>query len=161
MSSKIKAPFWQVLGLGVIAGSRSAAAPAIASQILQHRHSGYLAKSSLDFMQSENTAVILKILAAGELIGDKLPAAPNRIKAAGVVFRCLSGSLAGASIYKATGHNALAGALLGSAAALGSTFGSYFLRKKAVSKYNLYDPIVGGVEDALVIVAGISLICTA
>jgi uncharacterized membrane protein len=161
MPKKTRPPIWQALGLGVLAGMRSASAPAVASHILSRRPSGHLAKSTLDFMQSKRTAVIFKILAASELIADKLPSAPNRIKPIGVVFRCISGSLAGASIYKASGKNMLTGALLGSAAALGSTFGSFFIRKNTVNRLNLFDPIAGGVEDVLVVGAGVGLAYTA
>ena len=93
-----------------------------------------------------------------ELVGDKLPATPNRIKPIGVAFRCLSGSIAGASIYKASGNNAFTGALIGAAAAFGSTFASYFLRKRAVNKLHVFDAVVGALEDALVIGAGVALI---
>ncbi len=152
---KITHPFWQALSLGALAGMRSAAAPAITSHILSHHHSNSLTLSKLGFMQSNKVAGVLKVLAVGELIGDKLPNTPNRIKPAGVIFRCLAGSLSGASIYKATGNNPYVGALIGSAAALGSTFGSYYLRKGTVAKTKIMDPIIGALEDALVIGAGV------
>jgi len=161
MSLKISKPFWQVLGLGVLAGMRSMAAPAVASHLLSRRNSGHLAKSSLDFMQSEQTVVVLKILGVGELIADKLPFTPDRIRPLGVAARCLAGFLAGASICKASGKNSLAGALIGSAAAFGSSFGSYYLRKKATASLNLSNPIAGGLEDILVIVTGVGIVCTA
>jgi uncharacterized membrane protein len=160
MKLKISKPFWQVVGLGVLAGMRSTVAPAVASHILSHRSSGHLAKSPLDFMQSATAANVMKVFVVGEIIGDKLPSTPNRIKSAGVIARCLSASLAGASIYKANGDGALEGAVLGSIVALGSTFGSYFLRRDIVSKFNVFDPIAGTVEDALAIGAGIGLIQT-
>ena len=157
MQLKISQPLWQAIGLGVLAGMRTASAPAITSHILSHHHSANLEKSLLGFMQSKNVATVLKVLAIGELFVDKLPSTPNRIKPTGVIFRCLAGSLAGASIYKASGNNALQGALLGSAAALGSTFGSYFLRKDTVNKLHAFDPLIGAIEDALVVGAGVGL----
>jgi uncharacterized membrane protein len=161
MQFKISKPFWQVVGLGVLAGMRATSAPAIASHILSHRNSGHLAKSSLDFMQSDKVAIVMKVFVAGELIGDKLPQTPNRTKPIGVLSRCLSGSLAGASIYKASGRNAFRGAVLGSVAAFGSTFGSYLLRKNVVNKLKDFDPVIGAIEDALVIGAGVALTQTA
>jgi hypothetical protein len=65
--------------------------------------------------------------------------------------------LAGASIYKASGNNVLQGALLGSVAALGSTFGSFLLRRDIVNKLNIFDPLIGAIEDALVVGAGVGL----
>lgn len=157
MKLKISQPLWQAVGLGVLAGMRTASAPAITSHILRHHHSANLEKSSLGFMQSKNVATVLKVLAVGELFVDKLPSTPKRIKPAAVIFRCLAGALAGASIYKASGNNILQGAVLGSVAALGSTFGSYFLRKDAVNKFHTFDPLIGAIEDALVVGAGVGL----
>lgn len=69
----------------------------------------------------------------------------------------LSGVLAGASIYKAAGGKMGTGALLGGAAALASTFGSYYLRKSTVKSSHIVDPIIGAIEDALVIGGGVGL----
>ncbi|WDF81250.1 DUF4126 family protein [Mucilaginibacter sp. AW1-7] len=155
MELKITHPFWQVMGLGALAGMRSTSAPVIASHILSHHQTKRLDHSPLKFMQSRNVALALKILAVGEIIGDKLPSAKDRIKPVSVVFRMMSGALAGASIYKATGGNPAAGALIGGAAAFASTFGSFWLRKDAVKASNVTDPFVGAIEDALVIGSGI------
>jgi uncharacterized membrane protein len=154
---KITHPILQVLGLGALAGMRSTSAPAITSHILSHHHSKKLENSPLNFMQSEKVATVLKIMALGELIGDKLPTAPNRIIPFACAGRCLSGALAGASIFKATGGNALIGGILGGAAAVASTFGSFYLRKGVVEKTKVLDPVIGAIEDALVISSGIGL----
>jgi uncharacterized membrane protein len=95
MKLKISNPFWQVLSLGLLAGMRSASAPAITSHILSSHRSGMLSKSSLGFMQSKNVSNVLKVIAAGELVADKLPFAPNRIKPFSLFARCLAGSLTG------------------------------------------------------------------
>ena len=158
---KISKPFWQVLGLGILAGMRTTSAPVVASQILSRHPSNHLAASPLRFMQSGNVALGMKVLALGEAVGDKLPKTPNRIAVGGLVGRCLAGSLAGASIYKAKGNNALVGALLGAAATLGSTFGSYYLRRFMVAKTDIFDPYIGAIEDVLVAAAGTGLIMTA
>jgi uncharacterized membrane protein len=151
-------PFWQVVGIGALAGLRSAAAPAIASHILSEHHSQRLENTPLNFMQSDTTTTVLKILAAGELIMDKMPFTPNRIKPAGVAFRCLSGALAGASISKATGGKIGAGILFGATAALASTYLGFLLRKATVKATGIIDPVIGALEDALVLGAGARLI---
>jgi uncharacterized membrane protein len=155
---KIAHPFWQVLGIGTLAGMRTSSAPAITSQILTHHHSKKLEHSLFNFMQSKVVANTLTFLTIGEVIIDKLPSTPNRIKPAGFAFRCLSGALAGACIYKATGGKALVGILLGSATAAASTYLSFLARKTIVEKSKIFDPIIGVVEDALVIGAGLGLI---
>jgi uncharacterized membrane protein len=157
MQLKTSNPFWQVLGLGVLAGMRSTAAPAIVSHILSHHHSPKLAHSPLSFMQSQNVATALKVMAVGELVADKLPLTPNRTKPIAIVARCLSGALSGAVIYKAANSNVAAGALLCGSAAFAATFGSFFLRKSVVNKSRLMDPLIGAIEDALVIGAGVGL----
>lgn len=158
---KISKPFWQVFGLGLLAGMRTTSALVIVSQILSKHPSKQLAKSPLSFMQSGVTAIGVKILAAGELVGDKLPKTPDRTSTTGLIGRCLSGSLAGATIYKASGNNALTGALLGSIVAFGSTFGSFYLRKFIVDKKDVFDPYIGVFEDALVAGGGVALIISA
>jgi hypothetical protein len=46
---------------------------------------------------------------------------------------------------------------LGAATAVASTYLSFILRKNAGKKTSIIDPIIGGIEDALVIGAGIGL----
>ncbi|MDN3547759.1 DUF4126 family protein [Mucilaginibacter aquaedulcis] len=157
MQLKISKPLWQVIGLGTLAGMRSTSAPAITSHILSHHQSKNLEHSPLGFMQSKNVAAALKVLALGEIVGDKLPSAPNRIKPAALGFRVISGALAGAGIYRAVGNNAIVGALLGGTAAFASTYGSFFLRRSTVKTSHIIDPIIGAVEDALVIGSGVGL----
>jgi len=155
---KITHPFWQVLGIGALAGMRSSAAPVIASQILSHHQNKRLGKSPLKFMQSGRVSKTLRAMAISEVIIDKLPSTPNRINVTGLIGRGLSGALAGASIYKAIGGNTAMGAALGGAAAIASSFGSFYLRRDAVKKTRIFDPIIGAIEDALVIGAGAALI---
>lgn len=158
MHQKILKPFWQALALGVLAGMRANSAPAVVSHILSQQPSGQLENSPLKLLQSSKVANALKVLTLGEFVGDKLPVAGDRIKPVSVTFRSLSGLLAGTSICKANGNHALTGAVLGAAAAFGSTFGSFYLRKMIVKKTGIYDPVIGAIEDILVIGAAISLI---
>jgi uncharacterized membrane protein len=158
MKLKISRPFWQVLGIGALAGMRTSSAPVIASHILSARHHSRLAHSPLNFMQSRKVAGALKVLSLTELVMDKLPSTPNRIRPAGVVFRCLSGALAGASIYKASGNNVATGAALGIASAFAATYLSFALRRGTVKHTHIIDPIIGAIEDALVIGAGVGIV---
>jgi uncharacterized membrane protein len=157
MKLKITEPRWQVVGLGLLAGMRTSSAPAITSHILSRQRSRQLEKSSLAFMQSNKVATVMKLFVAAELIADKLPSTANRIKPVGLVARCLSGALAGASIYKASGYNVMEGMILGTSAALASTFCSFLLRKSIVKQTRIFDPLIGALEDALVIGAGVGL----
>ena len=154
---EIKHPLWQVLSIGTLAGMRTSSGPAIASQVLGHNYSKRLKSSPLNFMQSKKVANVLTALIVVELIGDKLPSTPNRTNPGGIIFRGLSGALAGASIYKASGNNVLTGTLVGAATAVASTYISFFLRKSIVKNTSIMDPIIGALEDALVIGAGVGL----
>lgn len=161
MSAKITAPLLQTISLGVLAGMRTFSAPATASYILSRRNSGALNNSPLNFMQRKTATAILALLAAAELAGDKNPSAPNRTGAGGLIGRTIAGALAGASIYKAAGHKALTGALIGGVAASAATFASFNARKQVVELTGYADPYIGAGEDLLVIAGAAALIKTA
>jgi uncharacterized membrane protein len=149
---------WQVLGLGAVAGLRSMAAPAIASQILANHPSSELADSPLRFLQSPLTATISKLLTVGEMAGDKMPGIPNRIAPPALIGRVASGALVGAAFCKAKRSNVLAGVVLGSLAAVAGSYGGYYLRKGLGKWSGIADPIVGVLEDALVVASGVGLL---
>ncbi len=146
---------WRTLGLGVIAGMRSMAAPALLSNELSKTPALALAGSPLRYLQHGAVATGLKLLAASELVGDKLPAAPDRIAAPALLARAASGALVGATIYTAQKNSWAQGALLGAAAAVAGTYGSFYLRKLM----NQYAPnVVSGVmEDALTLGSGLAI----
>lgn len=153
----ITKPHWQVISLGILAGMRSISAPAISSRMLNKHHSAALEHTPLNFMQSAGTANILSILSIGEFVGDKMPFAPNRIAPPALIGRCISGALAGAGIYKAGGGAWYTGAFLGGVTAVVSTFGSFYLRRSMVKHAHLIDPIIGSIEDAIVLGSGLGL----
>ncbi|MDO3643040.1 hypothetical protein [Mucilaginibacter sp. L3T2-6] len=99
-STRAVAPFWQVIEVGVLAGMRTFSAPVTVNAILQNHPSKQLAESPLNFLQSGRVGSAFRVLAALELVGDKLPDIPNRTSAPGLIGRCLSGALAGAGLYK-------------------------------------------------------------
>jgi uncharacterized membrane protein len=149
--------FVQAIGLGIVAGMRSMYAPAVASHIYSRHLSRYLRHDPLSFMQSITTSKVFKVLAAGELVGDKLPGTPNRTSAPGLIGRALSGMLVGSVVYRANGKAPVVGGLIGGAAAVASTFGFFYLRRAVVKSTNIPDPYIGGVEDVLTIAAGAAI----
>ena len=144
-------PLTGAIIFGLVAGMRTMAAPAIVTHLLSRHPSAKLKNSPLNFMQSPVTSNVFKVLAAGELIGDKLPNAPNRIEAPGLIGRCIAAGLAGASIYKAAGKPFIEGALLGGITAFCATYGAFYLRTRIGKGLNIYDPYLGLAEDTLVI----------
>ena len=97
------------------------------------------------------TAIIFTFLAAGELIGDKLPKTPSRISAFPLAARVLFGSLVGA--LAATGlHGQIAeGVILGGISAVAGAFLGYHLRHWLVEEQGLRDLPVALAEDACAI----------
>ena len=88
-----------------------------------------------------------KVLAGGELWGDKLRSAPDRIVLAGMLARLVTGGLAGAAL--APRRQALAGAALGAAAAVAAAYVTFELRKRAMRRFG--QTPTGLVEDAITV----------
>jgi uncharacterized membrane protein len=151
-------PLWQAISLGIIAGMRSMSSPALVSHLLSHHPSNALKGSPLRFIQTKVAANIFKALAAGEALGDKLPSAPDRTAPAVLAGRILAGGLAGGSIYKASGKNAIVGALIGGAAAVASTYAFFYLRTAIVKKSHIKDTYIALAEDALVAGSGLTVL---
>jgi len=147
----------KILGLGLISGMRATFAPAFAAHYLNKEKSAVLASSKLRFLQTPSASVITKLLSAGEIIGDKLPDAPNRIVAPQVMARVAAGALAGAVICTANKDNVIKGVLLGGVTALAATFGTYHLRKYISGNTAVKEPATGAIEDAIAIGTGVLL----
>lgn len=86
-------------------------------------------------------------LAGGELMGDKMKTAPDRIVLAGMVARVASGLIAGAAL--APHHRRGLGALLGAGVAVGAAYLTFDLRKRAIRRYG--QTRTGAVEDAIAV----------
>jgi uncharacterized membrane protein len=150
--------YWKALGLGVIAGMRSLAAPALLSQELSRVNPELLKASPLRFLQAGPVATGLKLLATAELAGDKLPRIPDRTALPSLVVRTTSGALVGAALFMASQDKPLKGAVIGGMAALAGTYGSFYLRR-ALSKYGKVSNIVSGVmEDAVLLSSGLAMV---
>ncbi|RDC62161.1 DUF4126 family protein [Adhaeribacter pallidiroseus] len=148
---------WPAFSWGVIAGMRSMSAPALASHFLSRSFSPALAGSPLRFLQSAKVATGLKVLAATEIIGDKLPGAPNRIAAPVLSFRILSGALVGAGYSQQNKQSKWVGALLGGAGAIAGSYAFYFLRTRLVKNTAVPDWVYALLEDTMMLTSGIRL----
>ncbi|GAB2850517.1 DUF4126 family protein [Hymenobacter ruber] len=146
------------MGFAALAGMRSMSAPAFLSHYLSRQPHAGLAGSSLRFLQKPVMAQILKALAAGEMVVDKLPTTPNRTAPAGLLGRLLSGALVGAAWYKSRHGSALSGGVLGGLAAVAATFVSFALRTGISQQTGTPIALVGVGEDALVVGSGAVLL---
>lgn len=86
-------------------------------------------------------------LAGGELAGDKMKSAPDRIVPAGMVARVATGMIAGASL--APRRQRRLGAVLGAGAAVGMAYVTFNLRMRAIARYG--QTSTGAVEDAIAV----------
>ena len=153
------AKFWPALGFAAITGARATSGPAFVSHYLaQQALAPGLAKSPLRFLARPGVAKTLKLLVAGELVGDKLPMTEDRIVPQQLSMRTASGALVGAAWYKARGGSALAGALVGSLGAVGATFLTFWLRKTISEQTQTPSALVGAGEDVLVLAGGAALV---
>ncbi|NYZ63254.1 DUF4126 family protein [Luteimonas deserti] len=96
---------------------------------------------------SRIVASLAGTLAAGELAGDKMKTAPDRIVPAGMLARIATGALAGAALAPA--RQRPVAALLGAGAAVGMAYLTFRLRVRAMARYG--QTTTGVVEDAIAV----------
>jgi uncharacterized membrane protein len=143
--------------LGVVAGLRALTAPAVVCWAAHWRWLN-LDLSPLHFMGSLVAAIIFAVLAAGELVNDKLPKTPSRKAPPSFIARIVLGALAGAALCSAAGDSLLLGALLGAVGAVAGTFGGYEARTKLVKALKAPDLAVALLEDAVAVGAAFFLV---
>src|ERR1044072_603829 len=114
--------------IGLFAGLRSLTAPAATAWAA---HLGWLKlERPLSLIGSLPAVVIFTLLAAGELVADKLPKTPNRTSAMPLIARIVMGALTGACVAVGGGQSAIAGAALGIGGSIVGAFGGYQVRKR-------------------------------
>jgi uncharacterized membrane protein len=136
---------------------RSLSAPALVSHYLSRSFSPVLAGSPLRFLQSAKVATGLKVLAGTEIIGDKLPGAPNRIAAPVLLVRILSGAAVGAAYSLQKNQAVPTGAILGGLGAVAGSYAFFYLRTQLTKNTTAPDWVYALLEDALTLTGGISL----
>lgn len=148
----------QAAGIGVIAGMRSMSAPAFVSNSFARVRPKHLRKSPFRHLSSPFVSNVLALLAAGEMIADKLPFMPNRTDPPALVGRALNGAFAAAAWAAYNRQSALIGAVTGAAAAIASSFAFFHLRRAATHELEIPDSVAAITEDALVLGTGIGLL---
>ena len=134
--------------IGLAAGARSMTPLAAVSDAAK---SGALPRDNgaPSWLGHPLVASATKLLAAGELAGDKMKSAPDRIVPAGLAARAVTAGIAGAAL--APRDKRYAGALLGATAAIAASYVTFHLRMKALRRYG--QTPTGVVEDALTVAA--------
>jgi uncharacterized membrane protein len=91
-------------------------------------------------------------IAASEMAGDKMPSAPDRIIAPGLIGRALTGAFAGAAL--APRHRKTA-ALIAGVTALAASRVGFGLRMRAMRRFG--QTSTGFIEDVLVLAGGLAV----
>lgn len=144
----------QIAGMGAISGLRSTVAPALVSHYLTEDHLERPVNQVLGPINSPTVATLLKALAAGELIADKLPFIPPRTALPSLLVRTASGAFVGAILSIAHNDHPAIGAAIGGASAALATYAGYFLRTRLTSTLPVPDALAGALEDTLVVGGG-------
>jgi len=143
--------------IGAVAGSRSLMAPAVVAWAA-HRNWIDLHSSPLSFMGSTVAVVVFGLGAVGELIADKLPSTPSRLKPPGFIARIVLGGLSGAAVAASTSQSMAWGAVLGAAGGIAGAFVGYEVRTRLVRALGVPDVFIAGLEDAVAIGGGLLIV---
>jgi uncharacterized membrane protein len=146
--------------LGVTAGSRSMTPPAIVAWAGRLGHLD-LDPTPLAFLSSAAAAWLLAAGALGELVADKLPFTPNRIRPGPLVARILSGALCGGALAAGVGGSLAGGAVAGAFGGAAGAFGGYYARTGLVRALGTPDYVVAVVEDLITVGGAILLVAAA
>ncbi len=103
------------------------------------------------FAASKVAAGLFSLGAVGELITDKLPKTPSRLKQPGFSVRIVMGALCGALLASAASFSLIGGALLGAIGAVAGSYLGYFARSRVTGNLGLPDLPVALVEDVICI----------
>ena len=145
--------FWGALALGLVTGMRSTLAPAMTSRALAACDDIADADEPARTLASHRTQQVLLPMAAAELLGDKMPFAPDRTIVPSMVFRALSGGVTAAALASMRREPLLLPALIGATAALVSSKIGLGLRKP-YQPQPLLNAALGLAEDGLALTIG-------
>lgn len=139
---------WAAAAFGALSGGRSAMGPALIAVEKQQRAGR---KGGARATRLGRVSNLLKLVAAAELIADKLPFTPRRTQAISVVARAVSGGAVGAAMSP---RQRAAGAALGASAAVAGAFALHRLRTVLTSRLRVPNALAGALEDALIVGLG-------
>ena len=115
------------VAIGVVAGLRPMTAPAVIAWAAERRWIR-LGNSPLATMISARASRRITEFAISELIADKLPFTPSRLKAGPLALRILSGAICGAAVSGVVKRPLAEGAALGGLGAIAGAVGGYHAR---------------------------------
>ncbi len=141
------------LALGLVTGMRSTLAPAMTSRALAACDDIDSADEPARTLASHRAQQVLLPMAAAELLGDKMPFAPDRTIVPSMMFRALSGGMTAAALASMRREPLLLPAVIGATAALVSSKIGLSLRKP-YQPQPLVNAALGLAEDGLALTLG-------
>ena len=110
-----------------------------------------LGGTRLAFLGTTVGAVVVTLLAIGELIGDKLPVTPARTTAFPLSARIITGALSVAGMSIGAGQSWIVGILCGAVGAVVGAFAGFRLRRFFTTQWGVRDWIVAVAEDIVTV----------
>ena len=135
--------------LGFVAGLRSMTPLAWLSRTSQLDPEP--ANAAEEMLDSPTARIVTSMLASGELIGDKLPMIPSRLKPGPLTGRLLIGGLAGMRICRRYHQSLVVGAILGAASAGAGSFAGNYMRTSLAENTKIPKFVLGLAEDGLAV----------
>lgn len=142
------------LGFGAMTGLRSMSGPAALARAAKQGRLEGLEKTSFRFLGKPWVAPALYAMAVGEMVADKYPGVGSRLSPPPLLGRAALGALSGSALFASAGRRSPAGALLGLLSAVTSAFVGYHLRAEAGKRLGVPDPVIGHIEDGVVLLTG-------
>jgi uncharacterized membrane protein len=143
--------FGRALGIGVVAGLRTATAPASLSRAYRHGAVPLQPGGLLGLLTKRWIGRALPMNAIGEMIVDKTPWVPSRVQPVALIPRLASGAGVGSAIYRGAGRPRWRGAILGAVGALLGSFAGNHARRFATKATKLPDLLFAVAEDAFAV----------
>jgi uncharacterized membrane protein len=109
-------------------------------------------------MASTAAVVIFTLLAVVELVADKLPFTPSRLKPPGLIGRIVLGGLSGAGVAVSGAQSIVLGAVLGVVGGIAAAFAGYQVRTRLVKALKVPDLVIALSEDAVTIGGGLFIV---
>ncbi|MGA7671881.1 MAG: DUF4126 family protein [Nitrolancea sp.] len=137
--------------LGFVAGLRSQVPISALAKAAKKGDFADRADGPLQYLHSPWTGPVTGAMAVGEIVADKLPFVPSRIKPLPLAGRGFIGGVAGAAIFKNAHRSIPMGLIIGAAAATAGSFAGYHARSFLTKRTGLPGIVFAVVEDALAI----------
>ncbi len=146
--------------LGALTGLRTFTPIAVLVWMLRLHHV-FILGSKFYFLHNLTPIVILTILAVGELIADKLPSMPSRLRPPGLLGRLIFGAICGVISGQTWGASWEVSAVAGLLGAILGAVAGYEIRKGWVHSLHWHDLPVALIEDVIAIGGSILVVSRA